>query len=145
MLLELCDWTHTDHEWDVSTLWILEPNDWFAVWVSWLPDGTHWGWYINFQEPLRRTARGVQSMDLMLDILVDPDRTWRWKDDDEFELMIERGIYDGQLSEMVRAEAERVIGRIERSESPFDEPWPAWTPSSDWKLPELPYDWSTFT
>ena len=141
MLLELRDWTHTDHEWDVSTLWILEPDDWYAVWVSWLPDGPHWGWYVNFQEPFRRTARGFQSMDLMLDIVVDPDRSWRWKDEDEFELMIERGIYDSELAATVRSEADRIIAKIESNQAPFDQPWDAWKPPSDWGLPELPSNW----
>lgn len=144
-LLELRDWTHTDHEWDVSTLWILEPDDWYAVWVSWLPDGSHWGWYVNFQEPLRPMTRGFQSMDLMLDILVDPDRTWRWKDDDEFELMIDRGIYDKELATKVRTEAERIIRKIESNEPPFNEAWPAWQPPVEWELPELPSDWSDLT
>jgi hypothetical protein len=27
-------------------------------------------------------------MDLMLDIVVEPDMTWRWKDDDEFDEIV---------------------------------------------------------
>jgi protein associated with RNAse G/E len=39
------------------------------------------GWYVNLQCPFRRTEVGIEAMDLMLDVVVDPDGTWRWKDD----------------------------------------------------------------
>src|SRR6202165_1593584 len=60
--LTLGDWVFADHEWDVSTLWLIEPGAWHAVWVSFLPDGRHLGWYVNFQEPYRRTKSGIQAM-----------------------------------------------------------------------------------
>jgi hypothetical protein len=39
--LELCDWVFEDAEWDVSTLVLMRPGDWHALWVSWLEDGRH--------------------------------------------------------------------------------------------------------
>ena len=88
------DWVHGDHVWDVSTLWLVRPGDWHSVWVSWLESGAHFGWYINLQQPYRRTELGIEAMDLMLDVVAEPDLTWRWKDEDEFDELLARGVFD---------------------------------------------------
>jgi protein associated with RNAse G/E len=55
---------------------------------TWTGPGRHLGWYVNLQCPYRRTPLGIEAMDLMLDIVVEPDMTWRWKDDDEFDEIV---------------------------------------------------------
>lgn len=137
------DWVLGDHVWDVSSLWILHPGDWHAVWVSWLEPGVHYGWYVNLQRPYRRTDIGIEAMDLMLDVVVEPDLTWRWKDEDELAELLERGIFDAATGSQVREEAEAVIRQVERREPPFSQPWPAWRPDPDWPRPELPPGWDT--
>ena len=139
--LELGDWVFEDAEWDVSTLVLMRPGDWHALWVSWLDDGRHFGWYVNLQRPFRRTALGYETMDLALDVVVAPDRTWRWKDEDELALFVEHGVFDPALAERVRDEGLRVAGRAERNDPPFDEPWPAWQPDPAWPRPQLPRGW----
>ena len=139
--LELGDWVFEDAEWDVSTLVLMRPGDWHALWVSWLEDGRHFGWYVNLQRPFRRTALGYETMDLALDVVVAPDRTWRWKDEDELALFVEHGVFDPALAERVRDEGLRVAGRAERNDPPFDEPWPAWQPDPAWPQPQLPRGW----
>lgn len=140
-LLSRGDWAHVDHVWEVSSLWILRPDDWHATWVSWLPTGEHFGWYVNLQYPFRRTPGGIEAMDLMLDVVADPDLSWRFKDDDEFAELLNRGIFDQDLGARVQAEADKVIGRIEAKSSPFDEPWPTWQAAEDWPRPVLPQEW----
>lgn len=140
-LLDRRDWVHVDHEWEVSSLWILRPRDWHAVWVSWLPNGDHYGWYVNLQRPMRRTAIGIEAMDLMLDVVVEPDLTWRWKDDDQFEEILRRSVFDDITGARVRREANDVIRRVEQRAEPFDQDWPAWRPDSSWPLPTLPEGW----
>jgi hypothetical protein len=136
-------WTFADHAWDVSTLLILRPGDWHATWVSWHPDGSHYGWYVNFQTPFRRTRAGVEAMDLMLDIIVEPDlSTWRWKDEAQFDEIARRGIFDAPTAAHVRDEAHEVIARIETLAPPFTDPWPAWRPDPTWAVPQLPEDWA---
>jgi predicted RNA-binding protein associated with RNAse of E/G family len=133
------DWVLIDHEWDVSTLWLMEPGALHATWVSFLDNGAHWGWYINLQRPFERTSSGVTTMDLMLDVLIAADcREWQWKDEDEFQAMIDWGLIDKHEAGAVRAEAERVIARAEAGESPFSDPWPLWKPEPSWGIPELP-------
>jgi hypothetical protein len=139
--LALCDWVYEDHVWDVSTLWLIEPHSWHATWVSFLPDGSHLGWYVNFQEPLQRTANGIQAMDLMLDILVSPDRTWHWKDLDEFDAVVAAGLYSDATVRAVGEEAQSVIARIQTQSAPFDEQWLKWRPPAGWTIPSLPAGW----
>jgi len=136
------DWVLEDHEWDVSTLWLLEHRAWHAVWVSFLADGRHLGWYVNLQEPYRRTERGIQAMDMMLDIVVSPDRSWHWKDEDEFEAVVAAGLYSEATVLAVREEAASLIRRIENCSAPFNEPWPEWPPPTGWSVPLLPIGWA---
>lgn len=136
-------WVFEDAEWDVSTLVLVAPGEWNAVWVSWLADGAQWGWYVNLQEPLRRTTKGFETMDLALDVLVDNDRSWRWKDEDELRTFVELGVLDQSLAERLRAEGRRVAGRAERGERPFDGEWSEWQPDPTWRTPELPPGWDT--
>lgn len=141
-LLSQGDWVFEDAEWDVSTLVLVGVEDWSAIWLSWLDDGTQWGWYVNLQEPLRRTSRGFETMDLALDLLIENDRTWRWKDDDELRTFVEMGVLDDSLAERLRSEGRRVARKAERNEPPFDGPWPDWKPDPSWPRAELPDGWN---
>jgi uncharacterized protein len=129
-------------EWGVDSLWLMRQGDWHSVWVSWLPSGEHWGWYVNLQEPFRRTRAGFSTMDLVLDVIVNPDRTWRWKDEDELETFIQHGVIDDELAGRVRAEGLGVVRRAERNEPPFGEPWASWRPEAAWTRPELFEGWN---
>jgi hypothetical protein len=140
--LERREWVFTDSEWDVSTLVLVRPGDWHATWVSWLDGNQHWGWYVNLQEPFRRTKQGYETMDLALDVIIELDRTWRWKDQDELDLFVERGVFGEALAARVRDEGLRVAQRAERNEWPFDAPWPDWRPDRSWEVPQLPGGWS---
>lgn len=94
------------------------------------------GWYVNLQRPYPRTAIGIGAMDL-----AEPDRSWRWKDKDEFEELADRSVFDDATTSRVREEAEMVIGRIENADEPFCEPWPSWRPDPRWPIPSLTPTW----
>jgi hypothetical protein len=137
----LGDWVFRDMVWEVSILSLMREGDWHALWVSWLPGGGQYGWYVNLQEPFRRTELGFETMDLALDVIIDPDRNWRWKDEDELETFVQRGVFGRETAERVRAEGLEVAGRAERDEPPFSEPWHDWRSDPSWPLPELPDGW----
>jgi hypothetical protein len=139
--LTLGDWVFEDAEWDASTLVLMRPGEWHAVWCSWR-DGEHLPWYVNLQEPFRRTSKGFETMDLALDVVVHGDGRWYWKDEDELATFVELGVFDDELATRVRAEGVAVVDRAERNESPFDEPWSQWRPDSSWSLPQLPEGWA---
>ena len=138
--LELGDWVFEDAEWDASTLWSMRAGDWHALWTSWRPDESHWGWYVNLQRPFSRTPLGFETMDLALDVVVEVDGTWHWKDEDEFETFVDRGLFDGETAARAREEGLRVARRVERGEPPFDKT-PHWRPDPAWPRPELPDGW----
>jgi hypothetical protein len=135
------EWVFADYEWDVSTLVLMRPGEWHALWVSWRDGSDHMGWYVNLQEPFRRTDKGFETMDLALDVVIDIDRTWRWKDEDELETFVSRGVFDEAVAARARGEGLRVAAKAERNEAPFDEPWPDWRPDPAWSLPQLPDGW----
>ena len=136
------EWILRDLAWHVDTLMITRAGDWHSIWVSWPDDGSEWGWYVNLQRPLRRTDLGVETMDFALDVIINPDRSWHWKDEDELQAFVERGVFDEELVRTVRDEATRVIERAERNEPPFCEPWrEEWRPDPSWRRPTLNGDW----
>ncbi len=77
----------------------------------------------------------------MLDVIVDPDGRWRYKDEDELEAFVSNGLFDEALNRRIRDEAERVIAKVQRNEAPFSEPWPEWQPDPSWDIPALPEGW----
>lgn len=135
------DWLFGDFTWRTSNLMLLRTGDWHSVWVSWSSLGEKMGWYVNFQRPFQRIQHGTQTMDLMLDLVVGQDMTWRWKDEDEFETLVSHGLIDGEEAARVRQEAASVIKQIEANKAPFSEPWHDWRPDPSWPLPELPEGW----
>lgn len=136
------EWVFVESEWDVDNLQFWWPGRSHSVWISWLPDGTHWGWYVNVQRPFARTARGLETMDLVLDVIVDPDGSWRLKDEDELEVFAERGVLGAEEEGAIRAEAANAVERARRGEPPFDGSWLDWRPDPDWALPEMPAGWN---
>jgi len=139
--LARCEWAFVEAIWDVQTLCLCRFGQWHGVWVSWLPSGEHWGWYINLQEPYSRTQCGLETMDLALDLIIERDGSWWWKDIDELESYIAHGVVDPELAQRLYAEGQRAVGRHERHESPFGDGWPSWKVDPSWTLPELPSDW----
>jgi predicted RNA-binding protein associated with RNAse of E/G family len=73
---------------------------------------------------------------------VDPDRSWRWKDEDHLAEALDVGLFTAQQAKAMRAEGERVIERIEAWAAPFDEGWENWRPDPDWPLPSIPNGWA---
>jgi hypothetical protein len=137
-------------EWDLAdatctgnaALRLITPGRAHSVLVWW--DPTTWefqGWYVNLEEPMRRTSLGFDYLDQVLDIVVAPDRSWHWKDEDEFHIAKERGILTPESAAAIRAEGERVIEAIEAGAPPFSGTWQAWRPDGDWCRADLPDGW----
>lgn len=141
-LLSRCDWILTDSTWDISTLWLLREGDWHSVWVSFLDDGVHLGYYINLQEPFRRSTGAIRTMDLMLDVVIDRAGSWRWKDEEDLEILMAQELIDPVLAQRVREEALSVIKSFELGKAPFDGTWSTWRPKASWSTPQLPPGWN---
>ena len=118
-----------------SVWWFRDDQDRFA------------SWYVNLEEPGVRwddgEVAGVDIVDQDLDILVQPDRSWQWKDEEEFleRLAIPEHYWVADEA-AVRAEGERVVKIIEAGEFPFDGTHTDFRPPPDWGPLPLPAGWS---
>lgn len=130
------EWELVDAVWERWNMLTLKvPNQWRSTWVWWTPDWEFLGWYVNLEEPLRRTPLGFDLRDLWLDIVVDPDRNWRWKDEDEVERVVARGLMSESVAAHIRREGEAAIGDIERGTWPFTDDIRDWRPDPSWPIP----------
>lgn len=131
-----------EREWRRDMLRLMFPGEAHSVWCFWEGDERRFtSYYVNLEEPFRRTAIGFDTNDHALDIVVTPDLAWAWKDMDEFEGLVARGVYSPEFGEAVRAEAGRVIRDIEARRAPFGAGWDAWTPPPGWGPPRLHPRW----
>jgi uncharacterized protein DUF402 len=136
-------WAHVDWEWYGGRLMIWDRGDSHSVYVVWDRDGELAGWYVNLEQPWRETSLGFDTTDHLLDVSVDPDRRWRWKDEDHLAEAVEIGLFTPEQAEEFRAEGERAVERIEAWSAPFDEGWDKWRPSPEWPLPPLNDGWDS--
>ena len=129
-------------EWRRDVLRLMYPGKNYSIWLFWEgPDRTFTMYYVNFEEPFRRTPLGVDTNDHTLDIVVKPDLSWDWKDFDDFEATQRSGTYSAEFAEFVRESAGAVIRDLESRAAPFNEPWPEWKPPQNWTRPLLHPRW----
>ena len=124
-----------------GTLMVQRPGDPYAVWHFWDGPGQFRGWYINFEAPLERTSIGFDTQDLELDIWINPDRTWTFKDS---ELLWER--HDQGRFTLI--EVRRILelgehmGRvIDSGEWWWDRAWTSFEPDPAWGIRAMPDGW----
>ncbi len=131
-----------DSAWWADTLRLMFPGRAHSVWLTWRPEGFV-GYYVNLEEPFRRTPIGFDTNDHTLDIVVKPDLQWSWKDETLLQDQERRGDYSTALVEEIRREAAAVIAVIESGASPFDGSWGHWRPDPAWPTPRLPDHWNS--
>ena len=91
---------------------------------------------MNLEAAWQPFALGFDTEDHILDIWVERDGTWRWKDEDELEVALETGFVTPEEAAAIRAEGERVV-----AEWPFPTGWEDWEPDPSWPVPRLPAGW----
>lgn len=126
-----------------SVLWLVRPGEAHAIGVFWWGEEREFeGWYANLQAPLQRTAIGFDTSDHMLDVTIAPDRSWQWKDEDEFAIVQQRGLFPQAAAQAIRAEGEGVIATVEANGWPFNAGWEHWRPDPAWPTPAVPDKWN---
>jgi Protein of unknown function (DUF402) len=136
-------WSGKDRWHGHGVLQLQRPGDMHAVWVFWDGEGRELGsWYLNLQEPFRRTELGFDTQDLELDIVVSPDGSWRVKDDDKLEGWIERGRWTQDEVEAIRAEGRRLGRELDRGRRWWSDDWATWLPDPKWPQPAIPEGWA---
>jgi hypothetical protein len=122
---------------DTTVLSRFGAGDWFSVPRFFDANDRCGGWYVNFEQPFQRTTAGIDTFDLLLDLLVDPDLSdYTWKDEDAHGRRIRL------ISDNVHASEEDARGKCSRSsrtapvhsETIFSH----WRRDPGWPLPVLP-------
>jgi hypothetical protein len=131
------------HPWHGKAVWegngvlmLQRPGEAHAIWLFWFGDEREFrGWYVNFQEPFRRTAVGYDTQDLELDIWAPVAGAWEWKDADVLEQRVREGRYTPAQVEATWVEGRRVAALLDAGERWWDEAWASWSPNPGWDAP----------
>lgn len=146
------EWGKTDKAlraltWNGDML-LLHPADGaHSVWFFFTPAGEFRSWYVNLEEPAAwwkdEATAGIDTVDYDLDIVVAPDRSWRWKDEEEFaDHLAHPDSYWVPDADAVRAEGERLVAVVEAGRFPFDGTRTDFRPDPSWTVPlTMPPGW----
>ena len=138
------------HPWSARTCWeghgalmLQRPGESHAVFHFWRgPRREFAHWYVNLQEPFRRTAIGYDTQDLELDLVVPPDGCWQLKDDELLDQRVVEGRFNAAQAAAIREECARLPHRLEAGERWWPLEWRDWRPDPDWVVPDaLPAGW----
>lgn len=112
---------------DRDVLMLVRPGQAHSVW--WFFDrGRFEGWYVNLERPAVHwddgTTVGLDTVDHTLDVVVAPDGTSQWKDEDDFRWATGRpGYWSADEARAVLAEGRRMRHAAATGRFPFDGTW----------------------
>ncbi|MFB9833832.1 DUF402 domain-containing protein [Actinoallomurus acaciae] len=87
---------------DTTQLTRFDTDRHFSVSRFFDAEGRCGGWYVDFVRPCRRTAIGIDTFDLLVDLVVTADLSaYRWKDEDEYLQDRRPGLIDDTLHRRV--------------------------------------------
>jgi len=116
-------------------------GQYFSVSQFFDPNGRCSGWYVDFVRPCQRTAIGIDTFDLLVDLVVEADLSgYRWKDEDEYAHGRRLGLIDDALHQRVDAARQQVVSLVESRQGPFADDWSSWRRDPAWRAPALPFD-----
>ena len=95
------------------------PNRWYNVFRFLNEDGSTRQWYCNINTPPQLENDTLSYIDLDIDILVQPDFSFKVLDQDEFEMNAKRYGYSEEEKLRARSAIDELIGMIERRHFPF--------------------------
>jgi hypothetical protein len=124
------------HPWAARAAWqghgvlmLQRPREMHAVWVFWHgPERAFHGWYVNIQEPFRRTPAGFDTQDLELDIWIPAGGDPVLKDSELLDVRVQEGRFTQDQARAVRAEGDRILGELAAGRRWWDDAWAQWTP-----------------
>lgn len=135
-------WSRKDRWEGHGVLQLQRPGDMHAVWVFWQgPERELGAWYLNIQEPFRRTEHGFDTQDLELDVVVGRDGSWRYKDDEKLEAWTARGRWTADEVAAIRREGAAIAAELDAGRRWWSDEWAAWEPDPAWETPQIPAGW----
>jgi len=137
------DWKVEKFTWHTNRVLILvEPQKYYSIMHFWNHDtDTFLGYYVNFQEPYKSNDCGIDAIDLDLDLDIEPDLSFYWKDEDDYQKAIEHGLITAEWIKGIEDSKIEVLDRLRQCQYPFDGSWLNWKPDPTWQPPTLPQNW----
>jgi hypothetical protein len=137
------------HPWRGRSAWqghgvlmLQRPGERYAVWHFWEGEERAFaGWYVNLQEPFRRTIAGYDTYDLELDVWIPATGGWSFKDDDLLDVRVDEGRFTPAEASEIRALGAEIGVMLDRGASWWDPEWSHWAPEPDWGVPVPADDW----
>ena len=135
-------WSGRDRWYGHGVVQLHRPGAMHSVWVFWEgPARRFAGWYLNLEEPWRRTLLGFDTQDLELDIVVSADGSWSFKDDEQLDPWVVRGRWTSEEVAEIRAEGARLGAELDAGRRWWSDEWATWQPDPAWPPPVLPEGW----
>ena len=137
------------HPWAGKRSWyghgvlaLRRPGEAYSVQHFWDgPERRFLGWYLNLEEPFRRTPSGYDTQDLELDVWIPVDDAWRLKDEDLLDDRVRDGRYTEEQAAATRAIGDQIVAMLERGARWWDERWTTFEPDPAWRAPAFPAGW----
>lgn len=124
------------------TLFLLEPQKYYVTNYSWSAESNQFlSYYVNFQLPFTRSHCGIDTLDLDLDLIINPDFTHEWKDVEEYQKAIENGVVFPEWTREIDRARKEILDKLEKRQYPYDGSWLNWMPDPAWSPPRLPKNW----
>jgi protein associated with RNAse G/E len=141
-------WDFKENDWKLARyIWrrlllLFEPEKCYSTILFWTDASDEFVcYYINFQLPFQRRNHSVDTLDLELDLIVKPDFSLEWKDEDDYQKAIEHGLITPEWMRGMEEAKDEILGRLKKREYPFDGTWLDWKPEAAWTPPRLPPNW----
>jgi hypothetical protein len=145
-------WPRPDgiHPWAARGSWqghgalmLRRPGDRYSIWVFWHGEEREFAcWYVNLEQPYRRSAIGIDSLDHELDLWSEDGATWHLKDEEGVKECVAHGRFDEQEADRIWADAAAFQAEYARDGPWWDLASAEWTPSADLGTPSLPEGWA---
>jgi len=143
-------WDFNDNGWKLKEyIWrtnrlllLLEPEKCYSTIYFWKhEDNKFLCHYVNFQQPFTRNHNSIDTLDWELDLIVNPDFSYEWKDEDDYQKAVEYGVISPRWEQEIDSAKPEIFDRLERRQYPFDGSWLDWMPDPNWSPPRLPENW----
>lgn len=137
------NWNMQSYLWRAHrVLILLQPETYYSTMLFWNQERNAFvGYYVNFQLPFIRTHFSLDTLDLEIDLDIEPDLSFRWKDLDEYETGIQVGIIRPEWVNAIDSAKPEIFGKLESRQYPFDGSRLDWKPDPAWAPPTLPENW----
>ena len=137
------DWQLRKYIWQTNRLLLIfEPEKFYSTILFWNHTSHEFlCYYVNFQRPFQRGQNTLDTLDLDLDLIINPDFSTQWKDEDDYQKAMEHEIISPEWVHGIENAKPEIFERLEKRRYPYDGSWLDWMPDPQWEPPKIPENW----